>query len=89
MKIKSIYSVEASQKRTNGRIRVRLDTQLALPSFLSSVTSSSKLVLQMLPPGLCNSTGIRDHLFDDVVELRSFAHNRIRFQSPSPLRELG
>jgi hypothetical protein len=53
----------------NGGIGVRLATQLALPSFLSSVASSSELVLQMLPPCIHNLVGTNELLFNDAVEL--------------------
>ena len=51
----------------NGGIGVRLATQVALPSFLSSVASSSELVLQLLPPRLHSSAGLNDQLFTAAV----------------------
>ena len=53
----------------NGGIGVRLATQVALPSFLSSVASSSELVLQLLPPRLHSSSGSNDLLFTAAVDL--------------------
>ena len=53
----------------NGGIGVWLATQVALPSFLSSVASSSELVLQLLPPRLHSSSGSNDLLFTAAVDL--------------------
>ena len=53
----------------NGGIGVRLATQVALPSVLSSVASSSELVLQLLPPRLHSSSGSNDLLFTAAVDL--------------------
>jgi hypothetical protein len=52
----------------NGGIGVRLATQVALPSFLSSVASSSELVMQLLPPRLHSTAGVNDHLFFAAVD---------------------
>jgi len=52
----------------NGGIAIRLATQVAFSSFLSSVSSSSELVMQLLPLHLHSSAGVNDQLFTNAVD---------------------
>jgi len=60
--------LQATLPIRNGGIGIRLATQVALPSFLSSVASCSDLVLQLLPPNLHISAGINDQLFAGAID---------------------
>ena len=51
-----------------GGIGIRLSSQIALPAFLSSCTSSSDLVLKLLPLHLHSSAGLHDQLFTSAVD---------------------
>ena len=46
-----------------GGLEVRLATDLALPAFLSSVSGSTDLILELLPPRLQNHSGLHDELY--------------------------
>jgi len=52
----------------NGGIGIRLATQVSLPAFLSSVSSSSELMLKLLPSRLHNTAGVNDPAFTLAVE---------------------
>ncbi len=74
--LKSILNIELRESSwnqatlpvKNGGIGIRLATQVSLPAFLSSVSSSSELMLKLLPSRLHITAGVNDPAFTLAVE---------------------
>ena len=82
---------------SRGGLGIRAATHVALPAFLSSVTSAESLTVQLLPPRLHPSAGTSDPLFEQAVtewQLRSNAvlpnlpHRAIQKSWDSPLLDV-
>jgi hypothetical protein len=60
--------LQATLPVRNGGIGIRLATQLALPTFLSSMACCNNLVLQLLPQRLHISSGVSDPMYTAAAD---------------------